>query len=354
MLDDVRVCISNTRTRSAGLRNLRRQESAHIHWYQATLKIRVLLISALPLLPWSARAQSLTPGQPIAPSVESTAELVGVLSELTELRTLSAGTALADRWRVLWLHQYISERIMATSLQVDATIAQIDNEISRANEVHSYLADRRDRTVNRLNLLSVIVGGGLGATSSGLQLSSTLSKPAAGVGIGAGALSASLAVVGIHAQKGGNSRFDFQSNMLAEFFDRPALPDSHYPAMIWTFLNEPAPNGPNGLTRKQQLIQTWVEVKRIDSLASVDKIDRLTSQPSERVDLSIDDFEDRAAMLQDIRARVSFLKRDLGALIAALPPVGELSHQVQQGPCATWDDEGRIRPCHTGEPASRN
>jgi hypothetical protein len=109
--------------------------------------------------------------------------------------------------------------------------------------------------------------------------------------------------------------------MLAEFFERPALPDSQYPATMWIFLNEPALNSPDGVTRRQQLLQTWVEVKRIDSLASADKIRRLTSQPSERLDLSIDDLEDRAAMLQDVRARISFLKRDLGALIAALPPV---------------------------------
>jgi hypothetical protein len=177
--------------------------------------------------------------------------------------------------------------------------------------------------VNRANLLSVIVGGGLGATSSGLQLSSTLTKPAAGVGIGAGTLSASLAVFGIRAQKGRSSQFDFESNMLAEFFNRPVLPDSQYPPTIWTFLNESAPNSPTGVTRKQQLVQTWIQVKRIDSLASVDKIQRLTSQPSELLKLSIDDFEDRAAMLQDVRARISFLKRDLGALVASLPPVGE-------------------------------
>jgi hypothetical protein len=286
-----------------------------------------LLIFAVLFMPWSAEAQSLPPGQSIVPGLESTAQLVGVLSELTELQKLSAGTAPADRWRILWLHQYISERIMATSFQVDATVAQIDNEISRANEVHSYLSDRRDRTVNRVNLLSLIVGGGLGATSSGLQLSSTLTKPAAGVGIAAGTLSASLAFIGIRAQKGRSSQFDFQSNMLAEFFDCPALPDSRYPATIWTFLNESAANSPDGLTRKQQLVQTWVDVKRIDSLASTDKIHRLTSQPSERLDLTIDDFEDRAAMLQDVRARISFLKRDLGALIASLPsiPAGVLA-----------------------------
>lgn len=68
-------------------------------------------------------------------------------------------------------------------------------------------------------------------------------------------------------------------------------------------------------------MQTWIQVKRIDSLASADKIHRLTSQPSELLKLTIDDLEDRAAMLQDVRARISFLKRDVGVLVASLPPI---------------------------------
>jgi hypothetical protein len=128
-------------------------------------------------------------------------------------------------------------------------------------------------------------------------------------------------MAGIHAQTGKSHEFDFHSNMLAEFFGRPTLENSEYPPTIWTFLNEIAPTGPAGLTRKQELLQTWVQVKRIDSLESKEKIDHLTSQPSEQMKLSIDDFEDRAAMLQDVRARISYLKRDLGALLASLPPV---------------------------------
>jgi hypothetical protein len=254
---------------------------------------------------------------------ETTAELIRVSSELNQLRKLSASPDTADRWQILWLHQRISEQVMAASLQVDATIAQIDNEIARSNEVRGFLADRRDRTVSRANLLSVLVGGAVGATSSGLQLSSNLTKPAAGVGIGAGTLSASLALVGIREEKGKSSRFDFESNMLAEFFNRPTLPNSQYPETIWIFLNEPSPTGQTGVTRKQELLQTWVQVKRIDSLSSTEKIDHLTSQPSESLKLSIDDFEDRGAMLQDVRARISYLKRDLGALLNSLPTVSE-------------------------------
>jgi hypothetical protein len=249
--------------------------------------------------------------------------LIKVSSELSQLQKLSASPGPEDRWEILWLHQRISEQVMAASLQVDATIAQIDNEIARSNEVRGFLADRRDRTVSRANLLSVLVGGAVGATSSGLQLSSSLTKPAAGVGIGAGTLSAGLALVGIREEKGKSSRFNFESNMLAEFFDRPTLPTSQYPETIWIFLNEPSRSGAPGVTRKQELLQTWVQVKRIDSLSSTEKIDHLTSQPSESLKLSIDDFEDRGAMLQDVRARISYMKRDLGALLASLPTVRE-------------------------------
>ena len=282
--------------------------------------LHLVVLAAIAVTTSAQTIQSASP--PPMPS-ESTAELIRVSSELNQLRKLSANPDMADRWQILWLHQRISEQVMAASLQVDATIAQIDNEIARSNEVRGFLADRRDRTVSRANLLSVLVGGAVGATASGLQLSSNLTKPAAGVGIGAGTLSAGLALVGIREERGQSSRFDFESNMLAEFFDRPILPNSHYPETIWIFLNEPSPTGRDGVTRKQELLQTWVQVRRIDSLSSTEKIDHLTSQPSESLKLSIDDFEDRGAMLQDVRARISYLKRDLGALLASLPTVSE-------------------------------
>jgi hypothetical protein len=259
--------------------------------------------------------------------MESVEGLVGVSSEVSRLKELAtSGGSVGghvDRWEILWLHQHISERIMAASLQVDATIAQIDNEIATADEVHGYLSDRRDRTVNRANLFGILLGGGLSATSSVLQLSTNLDTASSVLDIAGGSASVGFALIGIHAQKGGSAPFDFNSNMLAEFFDRPMLPTSQYPATVWAFLNEPSPTSPEHLTRKAQLLKTWVVVQRLGSLSNTDKIARVTSEPSEMLKLSIDDLEDRAAMLQDVRARISFLKRDLGNLLASLPEVDE-------------------------------
>jgi hypothetical protein len=68
--------------------------------------------------------------------------------------------------------------------------------------------------------------------------------------------------------------------MLAELFDRSTLGDGRYNPIVF---------------------------------------DRVTSQPSDKLLLTIDDLEDRSAMLEDVRAKISFLKRDLAALLLSLP-----------------------------------
>ena len=279
---------------------------------------RCLAMTALALL---AIAQpKMTADDAETSPVMRTARIVRVLPELRELIKLTRSQA--DPSKLMPLRQNILEKVVSASLQVDATIAQIDNEIAQSNEVRGYLSDKRDKAVNRANLLSVVTGGTLGATSEGLQLPSGQNKTSSIVGIAAGAVSSSLAISGIRAQKGGTRLFDFNSNMLAGLFDRSTLDDSRYDPIVWSFLNDVAPTDQDGLTRKLRLIQTWITLKRIDlpsTSAGKNKIDRVASQPSEKVLLTIDDLEDRAAMLADVRAKVSFLKRDLAALLSSLP-----------------------------------
>ena len=109
--------------------------------------------------------------------------------------------------------------------------------------------------------------------------------------------------------------------MLAEFFDRPTLPDSRYPDHRLDLPQREPRHRPRRPHPQAAVAPDLGPVDRIDSLSSTDKIDHVTSQPSQLLQLSIDDLEDRAAMLQDVRARISFLKRDLGNLLTSLPAV---------------------------------
>src|SRR5580700_2442496 len=212
-----------------------------------------------------------------------TANIIHVLSEIDQLSALARNQS--DPSKITPLRQIIIEKVLAASLEVDAIIAQIDNEIAQSNEVRGYLSDKRDRAVNRANLLSIVSGGTLGATSAGLQSPSGENKASSIVGIAAGVLSSTLAISGIRAQKGGTRLFEFNSNMLAEMFDRPTLGDSRYDQIVESFLNEVAPTDEEGLTRKECLIQTWITLKRTDppsTSAGKNKIDRVTSQPTTR------------------------------------------------------------------------
>jgi hypothetical protein len=280
--------------------------------------IRSLLITASA---FSAFSQpQVNDNEAPASTVTRTARIIQVLPEVNQLNELVRSQP--DPSKITPLRQVIVEKVLAASLEVDATIAQIDNEIAQSNEVRGYLSDKRDKAVNRANLLSIVSGGTLGATSAGLQLPSGENKASSIVGIAGGLLSSTLAISGIRSQKGGTRLFDFSSNMLAELFDRSTLGDSRYDPIVWNFLNDVAPTDQEGLTRKERLIQTWITLKRTDppsTSSGRNKIDRVASQPSDRLSLTIDDLEDRSAMLEDVRAKISFLKRDLAALLLSLP-----------------------------------
>lgn len=279
---------------------------------------RCLAITTLAL---SALAHSQVKNDGTETSTEMhTAQIIHVLPEINRLHELARNQS-GDA-KIVLLRQQILEKVVAASLQVDATIAQIDNEIAQTNELRNYLADKRNKAVNRANLLSVVAGGALGATSAGLQLPSGDNKGSSIVGIAAGVVSSTLAISGIRAQTGGKRKFDFNSNMLAELFDRSTLDDSRYPPIAWSFLNDVAPTDQDGFTRKERLVQTWIGLNRTEPPSTPGgkrKIDRVTSQPSDNLPLSIDDLEDRSAMLDDVRAKLSFLKRDLAALLLSLP-----------------------------------
>jgi hypothetical protein len=259
----------------------------------------------------------------LLPGAQQMAANLGLLPQLARLEHLQTQPpSAANALETLLVHQQITEALMRASLQLDATLAQIDNEISQAKNIEDYLTDRRDHQVNRLNLASVAAGGALGVVGSALQLSARHVRAGTVTSIAAGSVASTLSIIGLHAQRGRAEQFSFPSNMLAQLFDRPAEPNSSYPPTVWTFLNAIAPTDPNHLSRKDRLIRTWTDVERMepaDTKEGRDKIDRMTSMPGQNYRLSIDDFGDRVAMLQDVRAKLSFMKRDLESVLNAVP-----------------------------------
>lgn len=178
-----------------------------------------------------------------------------------------------------------------------------------------------ERTIDLLNLASLAIGGSVGTASAALGL--TEHRRASGAfGVIAGSSTATLSVLGLAVHSRGSGTLDVPSNMLARLFALPGDPNNIYPSTVARFMTSAAPNDPDHLTRQERLIATWIKLGRVpplDTPRGHAKILRVASRPGDNVKLSIGDLDDRQAMLYDFRARLSFMKRDLAALLEGLP-----------------------------------
>ena len=142
---------------------------------------------------------------------------------------------------------------------------------------------------------------------------------------GGGGASVVLSIVGIHNQGGGRRSLGDSPRMPAAFFGRrPDAPEaiaSDYPEEVWAYLNSATPAQPEMGTRRELLIAKWRSEGRIEQDGSPKgerRIESLSSNISHVRRLSIDELSDRVAMLLDVRATLSLMKRDLRAILLGL------------------------------------
>jgi hypothetical protein len=128
--------------------------------------------------------------------------------------------------------------------------------------------------------------------------------------------------------------------MLARFLGRQpdameAIP-SVYPDAVWSYLNSAAPAQPslsasnssqstpaqsNIVTRREQLVAKWRAEGRINqdtSPKSQRRLESISGNISQVRKLNISDLDNRVAMLLDVRAKVSLMKRGLSEIVRAL------------------------------------
>jgi hypothetical protein len=234
---------------------------------------------------------------------------------------MSHASSSNDQLKLVMARQKLFQEVTIASLQVDAAAGQIDDEIAEARELQNYLEGKLEREIGRLNLVSLVAGGTLGTASASLGLIGE-GKTSSITGILAGGVTAGLSTIGLIRRSGSGQPLQVPSNMLANLFNRPVVGNNVYPPFVSRFMQAVAPNEKEGLNRQQRLIHDWIAVGRIPELSSKkgqERVDLLTSMPSQGRSLSIRDLNDRQAMLSDFRAKLLYLKRDLTLLLTNIP-----------------------------------
>lgn len=295
---------------------------------QRTSSVTFLLLTILASRIALAQEPLASQGALPTPSLDSGAAQVAKLlkfdSYLHRLASLRAQRAVdaAPTMDELTIRQQILESVQVCTLEVDGVVAEIANEQSEISSLRTILQNRRDRKVNRLTTAALLVGSGLGAGASATQftnLSTTTQNIGDAVAVGSGAASIVLSLLAAHAQNGPKGTVENIPNMLAPLLGGTAVLKTYYPPVVLQYLESVPPGeAPSRGTRLEQLITGWNETGRLnssDSAARMSKIAALTAGNNSNIRISIDDLADRLAMLGDVRARVSLIKRDLANLV---------------------------------------
>jgi hypothetical protein len=210
------------------------------------------------------------------------------------------------------------ERLVAAMLDVDVATAGISNELNQLNEEQARLQSRSDSRFKKLAIAGIVIGV---AALVGELIEFDEDRERLGSVIETVAASAGIALAALAMREGhGRTKRDLQFNMLAQLLDRPALPNSIYPDVVWSYLTSELPGA--GATPRQLLLQHWSQDnllgKKGRDAATIDSLTSTRSRPTGHVDLKRDDIEARIAMLTDVGARVALMKKGLRDLMAEL------------------------------------
>jgi hypothetical protein len=153
---------------------------------------------------------------PFPAGAEQVAREIGILPLVRRVRDLAATCAPMSQ-EEMWLRQQITEAVLAASLDVDETIAEISYEQDRVTEVQDRLTSAKNNKVNTLTLAGILVGSGTSAIGTGMGLNNSLAKAGDWVQVFGGTGGIVLAILALHA-RGGTAPLGVAPNMLAPFF----------------------------------------------------------------------------------------------------------------------------------------
>lgn len=254
------------------------------------------------------------------------AALLGLNTQIQKLKNVQSRPAEAIDARVeeFALRLELLDSIQHVSLEVDCVLAELSRERNQLDDLMTFLQDRRDRTVGRLNAAALIVGSGITAAAGATQFPSFSNRTQTVgniVSIAAGSTAIVLSILGLRRQNGPDTSVGKVPNTLAPpLGEVPAL-NIDYPPAVMRFLNTIPVATPDQGTRLDQLKANWAATGRLSPAIprNADKrVHPLTISGDPNVRVTIDEIRIRKTMLADVMGYVSLMKRDLGSLMPSL------------------------------------
>lgn len=228
-----------------------------------------------------------------------TAEAIGVLDRMQTL--IETERRPGNGVPVILARQAVTDRVLLALLDVQATLATIDCEGERADQLRGQLQRNEARRARNLGLAGILIGASTAAFTGGLSLAGST---AAGdtMGIIGGATEAGVASMLLFGS--GNGLLRTRANLLAEIYRQPAQ-STLFPPTVWRYLTRR--DAPRAANIAEEIVAEWRAAGLLEAA------DDPLFHPEAR--LGIDELERRDAMLDLTEARIALMSRDLRQLL---------------------------------------
>jgi hypothetical protein len=239
-----------------------------------------------------------------SPAALRAADAVGALPALLRMERARPGGI-----EHLSARQEVTERILQGMLDAAGTIAEIDCEGERGDQLRTRLQARVDRRARQLGVAGLLLGAGTAALTGGLSLAGAATAGSV-AGIAGGGAEAAAAGALLFAPAP-TARLETPRNLLREAWDRPAEPRL-FPASVWNHLARPGGTGPTPL---DILLAEWRTPETLGESGTAEEGRRIALLLGEGGDYTPEMLEVRDRMLDLLEASIALMSQDLRTLL---------------------------------------
>jgi len=246
------------------------------------------------------------------------AEVIDALPLLRQIPPLEAEAAAGSseaQLKLLRVNQRITDRIVLAILDVSRTVAVIECETERGDQLQDWLQKVEDRRIRRLAITSIMAGALTSIVSGALALAAPAAAASGIAGVTGGMIEAGAGVAGMEGAAAGSLSTD--PNILGEVWEGP--PESTlFPAPVWRYLTRPSSDDTSDLTVRGILIAQWGAGERFGEPGSEAERDRITLLFGPGGVYTIDDLNARDALLDLLQATITRMNQELQILLREL------------------------------------
>jgi hypothetical protein len=178
------------------------------------------------------------------------------------------------------------------------------------------ISDLRARILRRNSFINLISGGLTKIGGYSVALTPATLIPTNILEVFDGTVQTSLSAMTLQQQREESKLSKERPPILSSFLRGDNLSTHQFPETVWTFLNEKAPSSADGKSRRQRLIDHWIEIGRLSNGQRLRKPRSSGSPISSSLGprVRLDELDDTVAMTSDLKSVVAGMEEGLMTL----------------------------------------